>query len=585
MTASMNNRRKPENSDPEKRRVSPAGENRYRRKHAPKAAEIPVPSPPPQLNLRRGKRNHPGGNSPEATNHQTLPRNRKSVSSASPPTPESKSQKVSRPASNVPGKRLKSRQREAAPVSRKPSQLGELHLGEKVMATISKINITPAISKLQEIPEFLGEKSEEIIKTIKRRFQRKSQPAKPRTQGKKEAKQPQRQPRAAVGLPAPIPIEKKATKRDRITSKPHPKGAKIQPFPTAQPRVRSRKKRQFTPLVYLVRLLILGIGIGALAGTLLSIIDPASKLSVQANGNIEHPAKESPDKTRTGKILPQKQEIPALTTKIQALAAQNPKLQLGVLVVDLDTGNYLDFQSNARFPAASTIKIPILVAFFQDVDAGKIRLNESLTMEPDAIASGSGNLQYQKPGTPYTALEIVTKMIAISDNTATNMIIKKLGGATALNQRFHDWGLTTTVINNPLPDLEGTNTTNPKDLATLMFRVNEGELLSLRSRDRLLNIMQQTVNNSLIPQGLEPGATIAHKTGDIGSMIGDAGLVDMPSGKRYVIAIMVKRPHNDTSASELIRQISRAVYQSLNQPHTSPTANVNTLPSTSQALE
>ncbi len=585
MTASMNNRRKAENSDPEKRRVSPAGESRYRRKHPPKAVEIPVPSPLPQLNLRRGKRNHPGGNSPEASNHQTPPRNRQSIPLTSPPTPESKYQKVSRPASTVPGKRLKSRQNQAAPISRKPPQLGELHLGEKVMATISKIDITPGISKLKEISQLLQEKSAEIGKTIKRLLVRKSPPNKPRTQRKKkEGKQPQRQQRAAVGLPGAIPI-KKAAKRDLIRSKPHSKAPIIQPLPTAQPRVRSRKKRQFTPLVYLVRLLILGIGIGAIAGTLLSIIDPTSKLSVQANGNIEHPAKESPDKTSREKILPQKEEIPALTTKIQALAAQNPKLQPGVLVVDLDTGNYLDFQSNASFPAASTIKIPILVAFFQDVDAGKIRLNESLTMEPDAIASGSGNLQYQKPGTNYTALEIVTKMIAISDNTATNMIIKKLGGAKALNQRFHDWGLRTTVINNPLPDLEGTNTTNPKDLATLMFRVNEGELLSLRSRDRLLNIMQQTVNNSLIPQGLAPGAIVAHKTGDIGSMIGDAGLVDMPSGKRYVIAIMVKRPHNDTSASELIRQISRAVYQSFNQPHTSPTANINTLPSTSQALE
>ncbi len=576
MRASTNNRRNPENSDPEKRRESPTGERRYRRKQSPKAAEIPVASPPPQLNLRRGKRNPSKGNSQEATS-QTSPKSRKSVPSTPPSTQESKSKTGIR-RSPAPAKPPKSPQTKPSASIKRPL-LGELRLGEKIISEISKINLTPAISKLREIPELLLKKSAEISKTLNKRSVTESKPAKPPTKAKKEARKPQRQPIKAVTLPTPIPINKNAAKRDGRT-------LKIQPPPTPKPRqVRSRKKRPFKPVVYLVRLLILGIGIGAIAGTLLSIIDPGSKLSVQANGNIDRPAKESPSKSSTSKLLPQKQEIAGLKAKIQTLVAQNSKLQPGVFVVDLDTGAYLDFQSNISFPAASTIKIPILVAFFQDVDAGKIRLDEPLILEPDAIASGSGNLQYQKPGTKYTALEIATKMSTISDNTATNMIIKKLGGAQALNQRFHDWGLTTTVINNPLPDLEGTNTTNPKDLATLIFRVNEGELLSLRSRDRLLDIMHQTVNNSLIPQGLEPDATIAHKTGDIGSMIGDAGLVDMPSGKRYVIAIMVKRPHNDGSASELVRQISRAVYQSLNKPNATPTSNANHLPSTSQALE
>ncbi len=581
MRASTNNRRNPENSDEEKRRESPTGERRYRRKQSPKAAEIPTASPPPQLNLRRGKRNPGKGSSQEAT-AQTSPKSRKSVPSAPPSTQESKSKTGIR-RSPAPAKPTKSPQIKPTAASRKRPLLEELRLGENIISVISKINLTPTISKLREIPKLILKKSAEIGKTINRRSVTESKPTKSPTKAKKEVKKEarkhQRQPMAAVALPTPIPINKNATKRNG-------KSLKIQPPPTAKPRqVRSRKKRPFTPLLYLVRLLILGIGIGAIAGTLLSIIDPASKLSVQANGNIEHPAKESPSKSRTSKVLPQKQEITALKTQIQTLVAKNSKLQPGVFVVDLDTGAYLDFQSNVSFPAASTIKIPILVAFFQDVDGGKIRLDEPLTLEPDAIASGSGNLQYQKPGTKYTALEIVTKMSTISDNTATNMIIKKLGGAQSLNQRFHDWGLRTTVINNPLPDLEGTNTTNPKELATLMFRVNEGELLSLRSRDRLLNIMQQTVNNSLIPQGLDPGATIAHKTGDIGSMIGDSGLVDMPSGKRYVIAIMVKRPHNDGSAAELVRQISRAVYQSLNKPNATPTSNANPLPTTSQALE
>jgi beta-lactamase class A len=218
--------------------------------------------------------------------------------------------------------------------------------------------------------------------------------------------------------------------------------------------------------------------------------------------------------------------------------------------------------------------VPILVAFFQDVDAGKIRLDEKLTMKKELIAQGSGDMQYLSPGTQFTALETATKMITISDNTATNMLIQKMGGLQALNNRFKSWGLSATVLRNVLPDLQGTNTTSPKELASLMVRVSQGELVTLRSRDRLLDIMRRTVNNSQLPQGLGEGATIAHKTGDIGSLIGDVGLVDMPNGKRYAAAVLVKRGFNDDRAYDLIQKISRVIYQHLNQAANAPTRAV-----------
>jgi beta-lactamase class A len=90
--------------------------------------------------------------------------------------------------------------------------------------------------------------------------------------------------------------------------------------------------------------------------------------------------------------------------------------------------------------------------------------------------------------------------------------------------------------------------------------------MSLRSRDRLLEIMRQTKTRTLLPRGLGAGATIAHKTGDIGSMVGDVGLIDLPNGRRYIGVAMVKRPYNDNRAQELIRQISRAAYQQFNKP-------------------
>lgn len=334
---------------------------------------------------------------------------------------------------------------------------------------------------------------------------------------------------------------------------------------------RRPQKRPVNPWIYIVRMLILGIGMGTITGTLLSALNPATQTSAKANNEAKSQAQESPTPVASpSPSLQLTQEMPALKAQIQTLALQNPKLQPGVFVVDLDTGAYLDLDGGIPFASASTIKLPILVAFFQDVDAGKIRLDELLTLKSEAIADGSGDLQYKQVGTQYTALEVATKMIVVSDNTATNMLVERLGGAQVLNQRFRSWGLTTTAIRNRLPDVEGTNTTSPQELAKLMSIVHRGQLVSLESRDRLLNIMQRNEINTLLPKGLGVGAIIAHKTGNIGGLLADAGIVDMPTGKRYAIAVMVKRPRNDESAQELIRQISRKTYNYFNQPRATP---------------
>ncbi|HAO11618.1 MAG TPA: serine hydrolase, partial [Planktothrix sp. UBA8407] len=118
---------------------------------------------------------------------------------------------------------------------------------------------------------------------------------------------------------------------------------------------------------------------------------------------------------------------------------------------------------------------------------------------------------------------------------------------------------------NKLPDLEGTNTTSPKDLINVMAQVDRGNLVSVKSRDRILQIMRQTQNDTLLPKGLGEGATIAHKTGNINTMLADAGMVDLPNNKRYVVAVMVKHsPETEKAAGSLIRDISRMSYRYLN---------------------
>lgn len=371
----------------------------------------------------------------------------------------------------------------------------------------------------------------------------------------------------------------------RSRSRPPRRELPREMFSPPPPRAMSEKSRPrsrvVSPVLYGTRLLILGIGVGVIAGTFLSVWDPASRFMAGASSQgettrdasmISQPNAAKSNSTSTSlKLL---QEIAPLKSKVQAMAEQQTGLTPVMMFADLDTGAYLDINGNTSVSAASTIKIPVLVAFFQDVDAGKIRLDEMLTMRPELIASEAGEMQYQPPGTQFSALETATKMIIISDNTATNMLIDRLGGIEALNQRFQSWGLTSTAIRNPLPDLQGTNTTSPKDMALLMTQISQGDLVSLRSRDYMLSIMKRTVTDTLLPRGLGQGAMIAHKTGDIGSVVGDVGIIDVPNGKRYVAAILVKRPFNDNRAQELIRQISRITYLQFSQPtsNSSPAA-------------
>ena len=262
-------------------------------------------------------------------------------------------------------------------------------------------------------------------------------------------------------------------------------------------------------------------------------------------------------------VVPIGQEMIALKSQIQTLAAKYDYLSPGMFFMEVETGNYLDINGEKSFSAASTIKLPILMALFQAVDAGKVRMDETLTVRRDLITGGSGELQ-NSPGAKLSVLQTATKMIAISDNTGTNMIIDRLGGKAVLNRQFKNWGLRKTVINRLLGDFQGTNTTSPADLVRLSALLAKHQLITEASRSKVLDILNQTENRKLLPVGLGKGAAIAHKTGTLGRLIGDAGIIEMPNGKLYLAGIFVKRSFNDLRARDFIQAVSRLTYKYIN---------------------
>lgn len=276
-----------------------------------------------------------------------------------------------------------------------------------------------------------------------------------------------------------------------------------------------------------------------------------------------------------GGLIPAGRPLAWLQQRLAVLRqSEYRSLKSGMFFLEMDSGNYLDLNGDKVYPTASIIKLPILIAFFQDVDAGKIRLDETLVMTRDVVVGGSGEFQDLPVGSRFSALQVATKMITISDNTATNMIIKRMGGIQVLNQRFRSWGLEKTVMRNMLPDLRGTNTTTAKELIRLLAMLDQQKLLSPRSQAQAMGILQQVRNRTLLPVGLGRGATIAHKTGDIGFLLGDAGIVRMPNGKRYLAAVLVESAYDDPAARDFIQDVSRIVYSYLDR--SSQTASTST---------
>jgi len=254
--------------------------------------------------------------------------------------------------------------------------------------------------------------------------------------------------------------------------------------------------------------------------------------------------------------------MPNLEARIKYLTAQYPNLKPGIFIWDYQTKNYVSINGDMQTPAASIIKVPILLQMFKRIELGELDLYEKFNMTSYYRSAGSGYLQYRPEGAEFEMNDLANYMIRTSDNTATNMILSAVGGTEEMNSAIRNWGFSQTYVRTWLPDLYGTNVTTPKDMATILYNADNPKFLTLENRSRIVEIMSKVKNTSLLKQGIPDSALLIHKTGDIGEMLGDVGVVTLPNGRRYIITVMVKRRWNDYSARALINSISSTVYNS-----------------------
>jgi beta-lactamase class A len=231
-------------------------------------------------------------------------------------------------------------------------------------------------------------------------------------------------------------------------------------------------------------------------------------------------------------------------------------------VLDLNTGFNTGFNARKSMPAASTIKLPVMVAVFEQLAMGRFDLNRRVTLEAQDKDAGSGDLCDAPDGTAYPVSELLDKMIDVSDNTATNMLIR-LVGRRSINTEMGQLGLATThLLGDVRTDawsIRATLRTSPADLVHLLSLMARGELVDQWSSNEMIAILEADQYNTLLPQPLPADIPIAHKTGSFFDTLNDAGIV-YASDAPYVIAVMTTALQSQNLGRQFIHRISRLAY-------------------------
>jgi beta-lactamase class A len=294
--------------------------------------------------------------------------------------------------------------------------------------------------------------------------------------------------------------------------------------------------------------------------------------------------------------------------RLQAEVARLAKITDGVVglsALHIESNHRLTFHGEDSFPMASSFKIPIAVQLLARVDRGEIRLDEMVNIEPHDLHPGSGTLTslFSKPGVSLSVRNLLELMLLVSDNSATDIVLRLAGGPEAVTAKMREVGIAGIDVNRPTvnliadcigaklpPESEWTpetfgklfdsvteeqrkqandrfnqdprDTAQPTAMAALLEKIFHRKLHKPETADLLLDILYRCRTGEARIKGiLPPGTEVAHKTGSIGGTVNDVGIVNLPDDAGHVVlALFVKQGTKSEASERAIAQISRAVY-------------------------
>jgi beta-lactamase class A len=226
----------------------------------------------------------------------------------------------------------------------------------------------------------------------------------------------------------------------------------------------------------------------------------------------------------------------------------------GIYVKAIETGEEVAIGADRQMETMSTIKIPLMVEVFEQIKAGKFKLTDKYTFVQADSQPGTGTIQRLDPGAVMTVKDLITMMIIVSDNTATEVLYRMVGGPDAVNARMATIGLKNTrAMNVPskwFPELRGAPSTEqfyrdgkypfglttPREMGRLLEMMERGSLVDKPSSDLMLQIMRGQLYRTRIPRYVT-GYRIPHKTGDFLPYVGDDVGVLEGQGRTIVLSI------------------------------------------------
>ena len=266
----------------------------------------------------------------------------------------------------------------------------------------------------------------------------------------------------------------------------------------------------------------------------------------------------------------------SLAGAIAARIAAVPGAEVGLAYRDLATGDSLFMGADVRFHAASTMKVPVMIQLFRDVDAGRLRIDEPVEVannfssivdgSPYTLSSGddSDSTVYTWVGSRKPLGELLDHMITRSSNLATNLLIA-LVDARRADSTAHLLGARDIQVRRGVEDNKAfaaglNNTTTARDLASLLVAIHTNVAASRASCDSMRAILLRQEFNAEIPAGLPPGTPVAHKTGSITAHLHDAAIVYPPRRAPYVLVVLTRGITDQKVAQSLIADLSRLVW-------------------------
>src|SRR5437899_10447408 len=268
----------------------------------------------------------------------------------------------------------------------------------------------------------------------------------------------------------------------------------------------------------------------------------------------------------------------SLREAVEKIAGESKACAVAVALLDFDSGLRFSLAGDRWFHAASTIKVAVLLAVFRAADEGRLQLDDSLHVRNRFFSAADGSLfrvSQDRDATPelYAAIGRTAKISALahamicgSSNLAANLLLDFVGVESArtvlreaqvdgveLRRGVEDHGAHERAINN-----EAT----ADGLLSLLSAIR-GDFLTPESKREVIRILLEQRFNSMIPAGLPPHATVAHKTGEISTACHDIGIVYLPEREPYIAAILTEFDPDTEGRRETVAAISEAIYRSL----------------------